>query len=244
MQKNTKIVGIPVNIKIEQYSDTAMRDSFFVPRNYITAIEQQGLIPLLIPIVDKKYIDYYHDLCDGFLFIGGLDVDPNLYSQASHPSLGFIEPEMDLFMSELLNCCIKSKKPLLGICRGMQLINIVFGGSLYQDMSLINHPIQQHVQKSRPNTPCHQITIRQDSKLHQLLGKEKISINSRHHQCIDELGKNLIVSAVANDGIIEAIENTDGSIIGVQWHPEDMLDTETSKKLFEGFRIQVANNGD
>lgn len=195
-----------------------------VSSDYVNAIEKSDGLPLVIPITSRlENIDVYIDLCDGFLFTGGIDINPYFYKKNPHKNLGEFNSTLDLFQLSLMQNIITSKKPFLAICRGIQILNIACGGTLYQDFSEFpNHTIQ-HYQKSARYDPLHLININTDSLLYNLFG-ENLYVNSFHHQCINQLGHNLKISALAPDNVIEAIELKNYQFgIGVQWHPEMML---------------------
>ncbi len=162
-------------------------------------------------------------MCDGFLFTGGIDINPYFYKKNPHKELGEFNSKLDLFQLSLMQNIISSKKPFLAICRGIQILNVACGGTLYQDFSEVPNNTIQHYQKSAKYEFIHLINIKTDSLLYNLFG-ESLYVNSFHHQCINQLGDNLSISAIAPDNIIEAIELNNYTFgIGVQWHPEMML---------------------
>ena len=205
-----------------------------VSSDYINAIEKSSGLPIIIPTNSNlENINSYIDLCDGFLFTGGIDINPYFYNKNPHKELGEFNSKLDLFQLSLMENIITSKKPFLAICRGIQILNVACGGNLYQDFSEVPYPTIQHYQKSERYDPIHQININSDSILYNLFG-EKLYVNSFHHQCINQLGNNLKVSALASDNVIEAIELKNYQFgMGVQWHPEMMLiDNDTMLPLF------------
>lgn len=211
-------------------------DRQYINAAYINAVAEAGAVPFIIPVSsnqekNRKLID----LCDGLLFPGGEDIDPRYYGENPHPNLGEIRPEVDEFLFHSFLYALEQRKPALGICKGMQMMVVAMGGSLYQDIySQRECETFLHCQSGRRSYRLHQVQIEKESRLFQILGTEQIATNSMHHQSVRTLGKGLRVSAQTEDGIIEAVESPDGRLIGVQWHPEEMVpDSESMKLLFQ-----------
>ena len=173
---------------------------------------------------------------DGLILSGGGDPDPNLYGEDCLQELGDITPERDTFELAILEEFLKTKKPILGICRGLRLMNVFYGGTLYQDIKYVDTNIQ-HKQKWLADLPTHDINILENNILFEIFGK-KARTNSFHHQMIKDLGRELTSIATANDGVIEAIQNKNYPFFyGVQWHPEMMASRGNlgMKKIFDKF---------
>lgn len=203
---------------------------------YIDAVSRSGGLPLLIPsITDASLLDAYVNACDGFIFSGGIDVSPCCYGEMQHPLVGDTSLKLDRSQIGLVKKVIAARKPFVAICRGNQVLNVACGGTLYQDNSLHGGDIAKHMQKTDRGDVSHQITIYEGSVLHGMYGG-RIWINSYHHQSIKDLGKGLKITAVADDGIIEAVELADYPYgLGIQWHPEVMLlADENMRPLFDG----------
>lgn len=208
----------------------------YINAAYISAVEDAGAVPFIIPVSNdlektKKLID----LCDGLLFPGGEDIDPGYYGENPHKNLGEIRPEVDKFLFHSLLYALEQRKPALGICKGMQMMVVATGGSLYQDIySQREEETFLHCQSGRRTYGVHQVQIDKDSRLFQILETEQIATNSMHHQSVRTLGKGLRLSAHTEDGIVEAVESLDGRLIGVQWHPEEMVpESGAMKRLFK-----------
>jgi putative glutamine amidotransferase len=211
---------------------------------YTAAIYQSGGLPLILPATERyaAYAEYLDGL-DGLLLSGGQDIMPLAYGQESR--VGFeldwqMEPERDGFELAMARAAMERDLPVLGICRGEQLLAVACGGSLYQDMSLAPQgetPRIRHYQISPWDAPSHSVTVVSDSTLGRILGDKRIAVNSLHHQAVCDSGENLRVSARAGDGIIEAIESSAHRfVLGVQWHPERMYKTDApSQALFAAF---------
>ena len=208
----------------------------YINAAYISAVEDAGAVPFIIPVSNdlektKKLID----LCDGLLFPGGEDIDPGYYGENPHKNLGEIRPEVDKFLFHSLLYALEQRKPALGICKGMQMMVVATGGSLYQD---IYSPREEetflHCQSGRRTYGVHQVQIDKDSRLFQILETGQIATNSMHHQSVRTLGKGLRLSAHTEDGIVDAVESLDGRLIGVQCHPEEMVpESGAMKRLFK-----------
>lgn len=214
---------------------------------YVNAVEKAGGVPIIFPIVsDKKMAETYANMVDGVLFAGGNDIEPRHYGQevthAKDMSTARDEFEIALFQ-EMINL----DKPILGICRGMQLMNVVYGGSLYQDVladlpDALNH--EDSLKAENFESIAHTIYIEKDSKLAKIIGDEKLETNSLHHQSVDRLGEGLVISARSSDGVVEAIEDPNRHFVtGVQSHPEAIFETgdERWRKLFLAFMASVSD---
>lgn len=199
-------------------------NSIWMFPGYIDGMMAAGGMPYILPLIDDvREIVKFVDEFDGFLFTGGQDVDPQMYGQPMFSWCNEISPEKDHMESVLLKEVMARDKPLFGVCRGLQLINVVLGGTLHQDLERIPETTQtiQHNQKTSFIHPVHDIIIEPGTKLYDIVNKERIRVNSMHHQGVDTLGEGLTISAKAEDSLVEAVE-IDGMRYGVavQWHPE------------------------
>ena len=192
--------------------------------HYVRSIEEAGGLAMILPHgTDEELITAYVDQCDGILVPGGIDVDPALFHEERHPLCGESDMAYDLFQISVIQKTLAAGKPLFGICRGLQVINVAFGGTLYQDISLAGDNVLGHVQPQYRNVATHKVTIADDSMLQMLLGEE-LEVNSFHHQVIHELGRGLKAVAWAEDGLIEGIESdVYPNLLAVQWHPENFI---------------------
>ncbi|MCG8686981.1 MAG: gamma-glutamyl-gamma-aminobutyrate hydrolase family protein [Desulfobacterales bacterium] len=195
-----------------------------IPTAYTQAIELAGGIPYIVPFTkDVSLLPQMAGHAKGFLFPGGFDLDPAYFNESPIEKLGRVDKDLDKFQLAAFDLALKMKAPVLGICRGAQIINVALGGTLFQDIgSQFAAEVLDHMQKEIHFGTDHPIDIKQDSRLFKLFGS-KIMVNSRHHQSIKDLGKNLRISAVSPDGVIEGAEHTHLPIDLVQWHPELML---------------------
>lgn len=233
----TKVkIGIVANTCIEQNPVTFKINRISVNSDYTEAIEKANGIPLIIPMVSSgENLDAYVDICDGFLFTGGIDINPIYYNKNPHKKLGQVDSRLDEFQLELMKKVLKANKPFLGICRGVQILNVVCGGTLYQDLDEIPYETIQHQQCGERSNLIHKVNFEDKSILYDIFGSE-VFVNSFHHQSIEKLGDNLTVVGRAPDGVIEAVQVKDYKWgLGVQWHPEIMFSHfDSMRPLFEG----------
>ncbi len=199
-------------------------------QSYIDAIVQAGGVPLLIPlVVQEDVLHILYERIDGLLLAGGGDVAPHHYGEAPHPRLGTLEPLRDVVELPLTRWAAAEGKPILAICRGIQVLNVALGGTLYQDIPAqidtdICHERSYELQDWTYMT--HPVRLERDSRLAALLGTSELLTNSLHHQAIKDPAPDLRVVGRAPDGVIEAVEGTNGQfILGVQCHPEAVQDT-------------------
>lgn len=225
------VIGISTNFLTVDKGKFLGMERIYVNRDYVDAVLKAGGTPLLLPPVeDAEAIRRYTELCDGFILSGGGDINPILFGALPHPRLEEVHTSLDRSQWALTEAILNTSKPLLAICRGVQLLNVVLGGTLWQDMGEVPHPTHLHSQIAPRADKFHPVDIVKDSLACRLWG-ERMDVNSFHHQAIKEPGDRLRVVATAPDGIIEAVELTDRPFgLGVQWHPEMML-TATDEML-------------
>lgn len=223
--------------------NTTVPPKYGVKQSYIHAIGNAGGEPLCIVRPDDERLHGLLPLAAGILIVGGHDIDSEYYGEKNAGNTQNIDRDRDRVELTLVHLAVLDKIPLLGICRGMQAINVALGGSLYQDVQsemqgALSH--DHHKDKeSGKNLPfsaiAHDVSIKDGSLLCKLTGKKKIAVNSLHHQGVKTLGEGLIASAFAPDGLIEAIEFSDHPFaLGIEWHPEELGD-EASQKIFYAF---------
>jgi putative glutamine amidotransferase len=198
---------------------------------YVRALTRAGVVPLLVPpVLDPDAACAALDRVDGLVLTGGEDVDPSRYRAVPHPRLGETDPARDAVELALIAGAERRRLPILAICRGIQILNVALGGTLYQDLaSERGGPIDHTDTAAR-----HRLRVEPHTLLHHTLGTAGASVNSRHHQAIRELAPTLRATAWADDGVIEGVERGDRAApwtVAVQWHPED----DTEDALFRGF---------
>ena len=210
-----------------------------VKGTYSEAIEKSGGLPILLPYVkDGEVISQFTEICDGFVFTGGADISPLYYGEEPSAACGVIQHLRDKLELAAFERIIRTNKPILAICRGIQLLNVALGGTLYQDIPSEIPSDISHRQLEPVDSPSHSVTVVSGTPLSEIAGgAEIITANSFHHQAIKTLGRGLSVMANADDGIIEAVY-ADGEryIRGYQWHPERLVDKDdNNRRIFDSF---------
>lgn len=199
---------------------------------YIESLARAGAGMRWVELSDPEQAVQDALTCDGLLLPGGGDMDPKFYGQARIPACG--EPNLlrDAAEPLLLRAFLAADKPVLGICRGIQVMNAVLGGDLYQDIKPFEHlPHNEHWAK------VHTVTVRRGTLLSRILGQDTVLVNSQHHQAVDRVAPGFTLAALSEDGIVEAIEKPDARFcLGVQWHPEWLSDADPAMQgLFDAF---------
>jgi putative glutamine amidotransferase len=209
---------------------------------YLNAIEATGGIPLLIQLSrDESVLHTLYDLCQGLLLTGGVDMDPACYGEEPHEKLGDIDAQRDEVEIMLTRRAIAEGKPLLGICRGVQVMNVAMGGTLYQDVPSQLAGAGEHREsglRKQWDYLAHSISIAEDSWLAAQLGTSRLDVNTLHHQAIKDLAAGLRVTATAPDGVIEAVEGlSEQFLVGIQCHPERLWDRSDPRwrRVFAAF---------
>ncbi len=210
------------------------KSSIWMLPGYLDALRLSGAIPVILPLeIEREDLEELCGHCDGFLFTGGHDVDPSLYGQDPTSQCGVSNTLRDRLESTLFSYAIEHDIPILGICRGIQIINALCGGTLYQDLpSEYDLSCRRVHQMSPPyDQPCHRVSVVENTPLHQLTQSDFLEVNSYHHQAIKDLAPNLTVMAYSEDGLIEAIYMSSRRFVwAVQWHPEFNFHTSPSSR--------------
>lgn len=232
------VIGIVANQEILTKGAFLGNKRAFLANTYVEAVEKAGGVPIIIPQNNVgENIKEQVKRMDGIILSGGVDVDPRLYNEDPEFKLGFVNPSQDKFNINVIHSAIELNKPILGICRGLQILNVAFGGSLYQDLSYIENCNVKHIQECQSSEGTHLIKVNSDSKLSRIIG-EKIYVNSYHHQSIKSLGKGLRAVAYSTDNLVEAIEREgEEFVIGVQFHPEAMINS--SEEMLNIFKALI-----
>ena len=213
-------------------------DRSIVLNNYIRSIERAGAMPIVLPVTESaEHAMRFAAMCDGFLFTGGVDIDPARYGEEKEAVCGEVCHARDQFEFFVFPYLFATNKPILGICRGCQLLNVALGGTLYQDIPSMIKSDLIHRQGEPHFKPSHDVYLIEGTPLYDLMGSTCIPVNSFHHQCAKVLGKELICMARADDGVTEAFYHpTHRFLWGIQWHPERSVECdENSKKIFGVF---------
>jgi len=203
--------------------------SYTLPDSYIQAVERAGGNSILLPPTMQADIERHLELVDGLMLTGGVDVDPNIYNEGPIPKMGQIDPLRDAYELKITKLALKLKKPMLAICRGCQVLNVAAEGTLWQDINSQVKESLKHSGQAPTFYPTHSVKIAPGSKLNAIYGTDLIYVNSFHHQGVKDIGKGLKATAWSEDGLIEGLEGSGAFTVGVQWHPERMLDSEQLK---------------
>jgi putative glutamine amidotransferase len=204
--------------------------------SYMRAVERAGGLPVALPPLKRENVDQLLDKLSGLLLTGGPDLDPACYGAEPHPELGPIDHDVDVFEIELCRQADRRGMPILGICRGTQVLNVARQGSLIQHLPDLTDGAIEHRQTEPGDQTTHEVRVAPDSGLAQTTGGGPVDVNSFHHQAIDRLGIGLRPVAWAQDGVIEAVEGEqdDGRfVLGVQWHAETLVEEAEQLALFE-----------
>jgi putative glutamine amidotransferase len=202
---------------------------------YMRAVERAGGLPVAVSPLAMMNVDSLLDHLAGLLLTGGPDVDPACYGAERHDELGPTDQGVDAFELELCRNAYSRRMPILGVCRGVQILNVARHGTLHQHLPDVNEGLVEHRQPEPGDCTTHEVRVAPDSGLAQATGGGPVQVNSFHHQAIDRLGTGLRPVAWANDGMIEAVEAIEERFaMGVQWHAETLVDRGEHLALFQG----------
>jgi len=233
-------IGVTASVRLERSGVRRV----FVNEPYLRAVEAAGGVPLVIPPgPEPEPLQALYELLDGLLLTGGEDVAPERYGEALlYPDLVQVVPERDAAELQLLDWALGDRLPTLAICRGVQVLNVKLGGSLYQDLGRDRPGALPHNQAGATprQEPTHPVTVLPGSFLADTMGAERLLVNSLHHQAIKALAPSLFPVAYAPDGVIEGVEANDPApaafLLGVQWHPEELVGHDpAARRLFDSF---------
>ena len=231
-------MGKPVIGVMPQFSTDSNR--IMIVPNFLNAIKAAGGVPLLLPLTSEvsdvaEILDHF----DGFLYPGGPDINPLIFGEEAMPGYGNIIPERDTIELSLMPEILKTGKPVFGVCRGIQSMNVALGGTLVQDIPLQIHSEKKigHYQKAGNEVRTHLVHVVKDTLLYDIVKKDTIEVNSFHHQSCKELGRGAVLNGEAADGVIEAISLENYNFfLGVQWHPEHLFSSnEDAMKIWKAF---------
>ncbi|USS93234.1 gamma-glutamyl-gamma-aminobutyrate hydrolase family protein [Fructilactobacillus ixorae] len=234
-------IGIAANVNRLATENFNLDYANYTARVFIDVLQKHGVVPIMIPMTQPEMIPEYGALIDGLIIPGGQDVHPKLFAETSTQAETAHYLPHDYFEMSLVQEMMKHEKPILGICRGLQVINVTLGGSLHQDLAtdFPDSPLE-HVAYAQPQAEIHAIDVEPTSVVAQAMGAHP-QVNSIHHQAVKRVATPLHVTARAHDdGVVEAVENADASIVGVQWHPELMWEIDQrDEQLFLDFFARV-----
>lgn len=237
----TPVIGVTATLKedVETVAERPLGKFIRTDLDYVEGIAEAGGAPLVLPpVIGSRGMAAVVDSLDGLVLSGGSDLHPGYYGEEPVPELGITIPERDEFEMEVLEHALRRGIPIFGICRGMQVLNVALGGTLYQDLaSQLGVDGVKHRQQIPKWQPTHEVEVRGGSCVGSIMGCKTARVNSYHHQGIKDLAGDLVVSGHSCDGIIEAVEARDLSeqwIVGVQWHAEAMRENGAEqRRLFE-----------
>ncbi|SFL58454.1 putative glutamine amidotransferase [Gracilibacillus orientalis] len=219
--------------------------SYNLHEKHIQSVIQAGGVPIIIPTGPEAMAEVWVSSCNGIILSSGEDIDPHSFGANPSPKIQNTNKKRDVTEIELVKYAQLQSKPILGLCRGVTMLNVALGGTVIQDIETSNPNAINHNQQAGRPEPTHYIQIDETSRLYQILDSLNIQVNSIHHQAINQLASNLKQVAVAPDGTIEAVEGVDkksSMIMGVQWHPEEMASEDpTMQRLFDSF-IRACKN--
>lgn len=231
----TKKPRIGITLDAQEPGGYSKYPWYALRENYCSVISDAGAVPL--PLThDLTLVDDYLSLIDALMITGGgHDVDPSLYGvHERHPTVT-VKPKRTTFEMEITRLALEKNIPVLGICGGQQLLNVVLGGTLIQHIPAEVPQCLEHKQETPRHIPSHPVRIIKETFLHQIVRKEEFSVNSIHHQAVKDLGHGVVVNAIAPDGVIEGIESRDYQFcLGLQWHPEFII-TDHDAAVFKAF---------
>ena len=214
-----------------------------VNAEYVAAVLEAGGMPLVLsPLIGAARAAEALDGCGGLLLTGGADIEPARYAAAPSPALESVEPARDEFELALLAAARSRRMPVFAICRGLQLVNVAAGGTLWQDLPTEQPGPVAHRQAAPPATPTHAVRVAPGTRTAEFLGTGLLRVNSTHHQAVRVLGAGLRETAWAEDGVVEAVESDDSGewLVAVQWHPERGSAGATDRALFSAFVAAAA----
>ncbi len=230
------IIGIPCRAGTR---GKANRPIYFSNKSYTQAIEDAGGVPILIPIVkDPTNLITLLPHIDGLLLSGGIDIHPDSYQEEVHPTLRETDKQLDELELILMDWALQQDIPTLGICRGLQMINVALGGTLYQDLATEHPGDLQHANWDLPpDKIIHHVQLEPGSYMEKVLGVQEVTVNSLHHQAIKEAGRGVFISGRSEDNVVELIEVPRQSfMVAVQCHPEELyIEQPIWNNLFEAF---------
>jgi putative glutamine amidotransferase len=229
------LIGLTTYLEPARYGVWS-QETALLPRAYVDVVARVGGWPVLLPPVADLDASVLGAL-DGLVLSGGGDVDPSRYGADRHPATGGTSVVRDAAEEALLQAALSADVPVLGVCRGMQVLNVALGGTLYRDIA--EYPLA-HKHTYYPDLPFdlrpHPVQVAEDSRLAEALGQPLVDVNSLHHQAVREVAPALRAVAHAPDGLVEAVEVRDHPFaLAVQWHPECLPDAPEMRRLFEAF---------
>lgn len=224
------LIGIGSDVR----SPEGKRESAFTYLTYVESLRRAGAVPVLIPPQPENAADIVEEL-DGILLAGGDDCDPQVYGETPHPTVEPMDPRRQSNDLTLARAARQRGIPTLGICLGLQVMNVAAGGTLMQDIDSAMETEIEHASKPEDRAR-HDIIVEKGTRLSDIIGERELNVNSSHHQAIKSVGSGLRITALAPDGVVEGLEDPRHPFyVGVQWHPEDMRGEDSASSIFRAF---------
>ena len=235
------VIGVTTQT-LEEIPDELPR-CWIMSQRYVKTLTSSGAIPWIVPLLDdQNTLRAIYERLDGVFFPGGVDIDPDSYNEERSEMCGRVDPDRDRTEIMFAKWAMEDRKPVLAVCRGAQLLSVAAGGTLYQDIGseypdAIKHDYWPKKGERTRQDLVHPVDVVADTRLSKVLGSGSVLVNSMHHQGIKQLAPSLVANAFAPDGLIEGVESRDDDfVLGVQWHPEDLADSDPQmRKLFDAF---------
>lgn len=235
-------IGITANVNLGEPNMFCLPLANVVPNSFIEIVTAHQQVPIILPVVPVSMVKELVESVDGIIIPGGEDIDPQFFNEHSELTEGNYYVPHDKFEIAVIKEAVRTNTPLFGVCRGLQVMNVAFGGNLYQDLPTDEQDKVNHEQRDTGKLYAHDVQIKPGSNLEKSLG-QTTPVNSRHHQALKDVANDLDVVATAADGVVEAVEYQNGLLTGVQWHPEDLWkEDQKQEQLFANFFKQVENN--
>jgi putative glutamine amidotransferase len=231
------VVGLTVNfIGPDEEKCPSRFGSYYLNRGYVDGVVRAGGIPVALPhLHDADDVAALIGAIDALILTGGKDMDPTHFGEPPHPSCERILPDRSASDIGLVRLAVDRRMPVLGICLGLQTLNVAMGGTLWQDLpSQHPGPVDHRQGEAERTRVAHTVDVVEGSLLHRVMGSRRLHVNSVHHQAVREVGRDLVVSALAPDGLVEGLEHPGVPFcLTVQWHPEDLREGEPNQALFD-----------
>lgn len=231
------LIGITTSTQVSDDPTRLGMRRYALPAYYVARVEEAGGLAVLLPNAPPAEAPGYVERLDGLLLSGGVDVDPHEYGAEPHAELGEVDPARDAFEVAAVRAARTAKKPIFAICRGMQLANVAFGGTLLQDIpSQVTGALRHEQSTTDLEQPSHRVELEPGSTLVRLAGATQVRVNSFHHQAVERMAPGFRPTARARDGVVEGMESVEGPFFQcVQWHPERLVGDVLTRALFQAF---------
>jgi putative glutamine amidotransferase len=238
-RRHSPVIGITADVADGKKHRTNSEPTLFLAQRYLRAVAEVGALPIVLPPITRPaVIRKALSLLDGLVISGGnFDIHPSYYGEKPIKEMGVVKSRRTEFELEIADAALRKDLPVLGLCGGEQALNVVLGGSLIQDIAAQVPTAAEHEQSKKKSYGGHYVEIAGGTRLYDIVQRDRLEVNTSHHQAVKQLGKGLIVDAVADDGIIEGIESTRHTfVLGVQWHPEALAPKrQAHRRIFSAF---------